>query len=155
MKRLTLGIAAAALACTATFGMASAQQYGYPNQYRYPNQQRHYRNGQRASVHGVITAVNGNQVTIRLENLADYQNGNNGGYYNNNGYYNNGNYNNGYYNNGYNGGLRYNNGRGGRQITINDQPALDRQMSGRVSVGRFVKCDGYWQNGVFYATVMR
>ena len=42
----------------------------------------------------------------------------------------------------------------GSTLTINDQPALDRQTSGRVSVGRYVTAYGYWQNGVFYATQM-
>lgn len=41
-----------------------------------------------------------------------------------------------------------------RTITINDQPALNNQTTGRVSVGRYVTAYGYWQNGVFYATQM-
>ncbi len=113
-------------------------------------------------------------------NNGGYNNGgyNNGGY--NNGGYNNGGYNNGGYNNGsYNNGS-YNNGgynSGGnarisgtivgvngsqvsirqgysRTITIDDQPALDNQSSGRVYVGRNVTAYGYVQNGVFYATQM-
>jgi hypothetical protein len=79
--------------------------------------------------------------------------------------YNNGGYNNGGYNNGgdndgdnddrgggYNDNGGYYNSR--RQVTINDQPALDNRTSGRVSVGRTLTAYGYWQNGVFYATTM-
>ena len=43
----------------------------------------------------------------------------------------------------------------GQSITINDQPALDNQTSGRVVIGRFVTAYGYWQNNVFYATSMQ
>jgi hypothetical protein len=42
----------------------------------------------------------------------------------------------------------------GPTITINDQPALNNQTSGRVAVGRYVNAYGYWQNGIFYATQM-
>jgi hypothetical protein len=37
-------------------------------------------------------------------------------------------------------------------LVINDQPALDRQATGKVGVGRQVVANGYWRNGVFYAT---
>jgi hypothetical protein len=37
-------------------------------------------------------------------------------------------------------------------LVINDQPALDRQATGKVGVGRQVIANGYWRNGVFYAT---
>ncbi|HEY8314033.1 MAG TPA: hypothetical protein VIG51_07635 [Candidatus Baltobacteraceae bacterium] len=40
----------------------------------------------------------------------------------------------------------------GRQIRVNDQPALDRQQTGRVYVGRSVTAYGYYQNATFYAT---
>ena len=43
----------------------------------------------------------------------------------------------------------------GQSITINDQPALDNQQSGRVVPGRFVTAYGYYQNGIFYATSMQ
>jgi hypothetical protein len=39
-----------------------------------------------------------------------------------------------------------------RTVTINDQPALDRQATGRVAIGRIVTAYGYWQSGEFYAT---
>ena len=103
-----------------------------------------------------------------------------GGQYGN-GQYGNGQYGNGQYGNGQYGNGQYGNGQYGQRgnatlsgeivavngnqvqiqqqnrgsrITINDQPALDRQTSGRVSVGRYVTAYGYWQNGVFYATQM-
>ena len=84
-----------------------------------------------------------------------------GGQYGN-GQYGNGQYGNGQYGNGQYGNGQYGNGNQvqiqqqnrGSRITINDQPALDRQTSGRVSVGRYVTAYGYWQNGVFYATQM-
>ncbi len=37
-------------------------------------------------------------------------------------------------------------------IVVNDQPALDQQMTGNVAVGRQVVARGHWQNGTFYAT---
>lgn len=43
----------------------------------------------------------------------------------------------------------------GQTITINDQPALNNQQTGRVVVGRYVTAYGYYQNGVFYATSMQ
>lgn len=79
-----------------------------------------------AAISGQIVAVNQNMVTIQT----------------NNGGYNSGGYG-GYSRNGY-----------GQTITIDDQPALDNQTSGRVSVGRYVTAYGYWQNGTFYATRM-
>jgi hypothetical protein len=39
-------------------------------------------------------------------------------------------------------------------ITINDQPALFRQTSGRVAVGRQIIAYGYWRDGNFFATAM-
>jgi hypothetical protein len=39
-----------------------------------------------------------------------------------------------------------------RTLVINDQPALNRQQSGKVAVGRQVVAYGYWMNGTFYAT---
>jgi hypothetical protein len=41
-----------------------------------------------------------------------------------------------------------------REIVINDQPALNRQTSGRVAVGRQIIAYGYWRDGNFYATAM-
>jgi hypothetical protein len=41
-----------------------------------------------------------------------------------------------------------------RTIVVNDQPALNRQMSGRVAVGRQIVAYGYWRDGNFYATAM-
>jgi len=43
----------------------------------------------------------------------------------------------------------------GNFITINDQPALNNQQTGRVVVGRYVTAYGYYQNGVFYATSLQ
>lgn len=37
-------------------------------------------------------------------------------------------------------------------IVINDAPALRRQTSGRVAVGRQITATGYWRGGTFYAT---
>jgi hypothetical protein len=93
---------------------------------QYGNNGQGNRNGN-SVVTGTIVAVNSNMVTIRT----------NGGYANNGGY----------------GGYGNNNGYG-QTVTINDQPALDNQTSGRVSVGRYVTAYGYWQNGTFYATRM-
>jgi hypothetical protein len=39
-----------------------------------------------------------------------------------------------------------------QSIVINDEPALQRQDSGKVAVGRQVSAIGYWRNGTFYAT---
>jgi hypothetical protein len=39
-------------------------------------------------------------------------------------------------------------------IVINDQPALYRQTSGRVAVGRQIIAYGYWRDGNFFATAM-
>lgn len=102
---------------------------------------------------------------------------NNGGYYNgqyNNGQYNNGQY--GQYGNCYGNGRNYGGGQYGNSsvtgtivavngnmvtllsnyqtITINDQPALDNQQSGRVAIGRSLTAYGYWQGGTFFATRM-
>ncbi|HEX8807242.1 MAG TPA: hypothetical protein VF741_09840 [Candidatus Aquilonibacter sp.] len=41
-----------------------------------------------------------------------------------------------------------------RTLVINDQPALNRQTSGRVAVGRQIIAYGYWRDGNFYATAM-
>jgi hypothetical protein len=37
-------------------------------------------------------------------------------------------------------------------ITINDKPALNNEMTGRVAVGRTVTVHGFWQDGTFFAT---
>ena len=39
-----------------------------------------------------------------------------------------------------------------RALVVNDQPALDRQQTGKVAAGRQVVAYGYWMNGTFYAT---
>ncbi len=39
-----------------------------------------------------------------------------------------------------------------RTVVINDQPALDKQTSGKVAVGRQIDAYGYWSSGTFYAT---
>ena len=39
-----------------------------------------------------------------------------------------------------------------KQVVINDQPALNNQMTGRVAVGRQIDALGYWRGGNFYAT---
>lgn len=41
-----------------------------------------------------------------------------------------------------------------RTLVINDQPALNRETSGRVAVGRQIVAYGYWRDGNFYATAM-
>ncbi|MHB8145778.1 MAG: hypothetical protein ACYDGM_00760 [Vulcanimicrobiaceae bacterium] len=42
-----------------------------------------------------------------------------------------------------------------RRVVINDRPALNRQMSGHVAVGRQIVAHGYWRSGVFYATMIQ
>ena len=37
-------------------------------------------------------------------------------------------------------------------VVINDQPALNRKLSGHVAVGRQVVAIGHWRGGTFYAT---
>jgi hypothetical protein len=41
-----------------------------------------------------------------------------------------------------------------RTLVINDQPALNRETSGRVAVGRQIIAYGYWHDGSFFATAM-
>ena len=41
-----------------------------------------------------------------------------------------------------------------RTLVINDQPALNRQMSGKVAVGRQIVAYGYWRDQNFYATII-
>jgi hypothetical protein len=41
-----------------------------------------------------------------------------------------------------------------RTLVINDQPALDRQQTGKVAVGRQIVAYGYWMHGTFYATAI-
>jgi hypothetical protein len=36
-------------------------------------------------------------------------------------------------------------------LVIDDQPALDRQATGRVAVGRSITAHGHWQDGTFFA----
>lgn len=45
-------------------------------------------------------------------------------------------------------------GHDGGSIVVNDQPALDRKLTGSVVVGRNVVATGYWLNGTFYATTI-
>jgi hypothetical protein len=45
-------------------------------------------------------------------------------------------------------------GSEGNTITVNDQPALNRKLTGSVSVGRNVVAVGYWNGGTFYATTI-
>ncbi len=40
------------------------------------------------------------------------------------------------------------------QLVIDDQLALNRQLTGKVAVGRRILAHGYWRNKVFYATMM-
>lgn len=43
--------------------------------------------------------------------------------------------------------------RSGRNsIRVNDQPALNRKLTGRVTVGRNIVASGYWRGETFYAT---
>ena|SRR5579883_2746562 len=140
MKVLITAIIAGIAVC-AFSGIASAQQYGYPDPYA--NNGQWY--GGQSTIRGTIVAVNGNQVTLRVRGNAGARNrhterdGDRDGDDNNGNYYNNGRY----------------NGRGNvRDVTIDDQPALDNRATGRVAVGRFVTVNGYWRNGVFYAVSM-
>ena len=41
-----------------------------------------------------------------------------------------------------------------RNVVINDQPALNRMLTGRVAVGRQIVAYGYWRDNNFYATVI-
>jgi len=37
-------------------------------------------------------------------------------------------------------------------LVVNDSPALGREDSGRVAVGRQITAHGYWEDGTFFAT---
>ena len=39
-----------------------------------------------------------------------------------------------------------------RTVVIDDSPALQRETSGKVAVGRQITAYGYWSSGTFYAT---
>jgi hypothetical protein len=41
--------------------------------------------------------------------------------------------------------------RAKQQLVIDDQPALEKQATGRVAVGRVISAHGYWQDGTFLA----
>ncbi len=41
-----------------------------------------------------------------------------------------------------------------KSVVINDQPALNQKMTGKVAVGRQIVAHGYWQDGTFYATLL-
>jgi hypothetical protein len=43
---------------------------------------------------------------------------------------------------------------GAQSIVINDRPALNRKLTGSVSVGRSIVAVGYWRGGTFYATTI-
>jgi hypothetical protein len=45
-------------------------------------------------------------------------------------------------------------GEDGNTLVVNDQPALNRRLTGNVAVGRSVIAAGYWQGGTFYATTI-
>ena len=40
------------------------------------------------------------------------------------------------------------------QVVINDQPALNNKLTGKVAVGRSIVAHGYWDAGTFYATLI-
>jgi hypothetical protein len=42
-----------------------------------------------------------------------------------------------------------------RTVTVNDRPALRRETTGQVAVGRQIVAFGYWRNDVFYATAFQ
>lgn len=42
----------------------------------------------------------------------------------------------------------------GDTIVINDQPALNRKLTGNMNTGRNILASGYWLNGTFYATTI-
>jgi hypothetical protein len=39
-------------------------------------------------------------------------------------------------------------------LVIDDTPALNNQLTGKVAVGRRIVAHGYWDNGTFYATLL-
>jgi hypothetical protein len=41
-----------------------------------------------------------------------------------------------------------------RTLVVDDTPALNNQLSGKVAVGRRIIAHGYWNNGTFYATLL-
>lgn len=41
-----------------------------------------------------------------------------------------------------------------RTVTIDDTPALNNQLTGKVAVGRAIVAHGYWKDGTFYATLL-
>jgi hypothetical protein len=45
-------------------------------------------------------------------------------------------------------------GNGSDTIVINDTPALNRKLTGDVTVGRSIVASGYWRGGTFYATTI-
>jgi hypothetical protein len=42
----------------------------------------------------------------------------------------------------------------GKNVTIDDTPALKNQLTGKVAVGRQIVAHGYWDAGTFYATII-
>ena len=42
-----------------------------------------------------------------------------------------------------------------RTLVVNDSPALSRDATGRVAVGRQVVMHGYWEGGTYYVTTMQ
>jgi hypothetical protein len=41
-----------------------------------------------------------------------------------------------------------------KSVVINDQPALNNKLTGKVAVGRQVVAHGYWDGATFYATLL-
>jgi hypothetical protein len=41
-----------------------------------------------------------------------------------------------------------------RTLVIDDSPALNSQLSGKVAVGRQIVAHGYWSEGTFFATMI-
>lgn len=41
-----------------------------------------------------------------------------------------------------------------RDVTIDDQPALDAKQTGKVAVGRVIVAYGYWKDNNFFATAI-
>jgi hypothetical protein len=182
MKRLALACLALLMVCAAASSTAGAQEnngnhYGWRNRYNGQCNSQYGRQHRDRRQNG-----DNDNDNDRDDNGSYGQYGQNGQYGQYGQYGQNGQYNNcaGQYNGQYSGNSvvrgqivavdrnmvtistnsNYNNGgygsygAYGQTITINDQPALDNQASGRVNVGRYVTAHGYWQNGVFYATRM-
>lgn len=173
MNRIAVAALAALIGIGSAWSIAGAQEYPSSHHHRHHNN-RNWQNGQCYS--GQPGQRRGERDNDDDDNDRDGNRQNSQyGNYGRDGRYgacNNGQY--GQYGNGQYGGnsaisgqivavngnrvtLQQGNGQyyGGQRITIDDQPALDNQTSGRVSTGRYVTAYGYWQNGIFYATRMQ